>query len=149
MEKHKKGQPVVCYDSTERQIFGYRVGWMLRAMNLVPYDTPVMVLDGGLPKWLKEGRKTEKIDQDLLYTVISDNHEHQDFDTSIVKFTRDVSGFEFAARKGERLPFQLVDTRVPEEFAKGHISGALNIPFTKFFTTIDGCKVMRPPTERL
>jgi rhodanese-related sulfurtransferase len=40
-----------------------------------------------------------------------------------------VAPAELVARLGGEMPFVLLDVRTPEEFAAGHIPGALNIPY--------------------
>jgi len=40
---------VVCYDTGERNMFGFRAAWMLEAMG----HKKVQVLDGGLDLWVK------------------------------------------------------------------------------------------------
>ena len=69
------GSRFVIYD-TEGLFSAARVWWMLRAMG----HEDVVVLDGGLPKWIAEGRKTlSKIEfsaqMDLRY-VAKMNKEH-------------------------------------------------------------------------
>ena len=52
---------VVCYDSGTMQFFGYRAAWMFKAMG----HKNVSVLDGGFPKWVKDGLPVESCDRDF------------------------------------------------------------------------------------
>ena len=51
----RKSDRVVCYESGAMQFFGYRFAWMLQVMG----HNNVAVLEGGLPKWEKEGLPVE------------------------------------------------------------------------------------------
>jgi len=51
----KLSDKVVCYDTGNMQFFGFRAAWMLESFG----QQNVFVLDGGFPKWLKEGRPVE------------------------------------------------------------------------------------------
>jgi len=44
---HNDGNTIVCYDSSPRQVFGYRVGWLLKSLKKVAPDADVRILDGG------------------------------------------------------------------------------------------------------
>mmetsp|Transcript_9668 Transcript_9668/g.16254 ORF Transcript_9668/g.16254 Transcript_9668/m.16254 type:complete len:129 (-) Transcript_9668:64-450(-) len=62
----------------------------------------------------------------------------------------EVQGFEQSVLNGKRKPFCLVDTRAPQDYAKGHILGALNLHSQEFFTeTEEGHLVLKPKSERL
>ena len=52
---------VVCYDAGAMQFFGHRAAWMFQAMG----HPNVEVLDGGFPKWIKEGLPFESCHEDL------------------------------------------------------------------------------------
>ena len=52
---------VVCYDTGAMQFFGYRAAWMFQAMG----HPKVQVLDGGFPKWTKEGLPVHSCHGDL------------------------------------------------------------------------------------
>ena len=47
----KLSDTVICYDAGAMQFFGHRAAWMFKAMG----HQNVKVLDGGLPKWIKDG----------------------------------------------------------------------------------------------
>ena len=65
----KKSDKVVCYDTHFRNVYGYRVGWMLDTMG----HPDVSVLDGGLIKWIEEGKEVvgsgQIADDDFDYDV--------------------------------------------------------------------------------
>lgn len=118
------GHQVVIYDGMG--IFSApRVWWTFRLMG----KTDVAVLDGGLPKWLAEGRPTEDLPplvRDRHMTVSRQNH-----------MVKDVTQVAHASKLGHA---QIIDARpaarfrgeVPEPrpgLRAGHIPGAKNLPF--------------------
>ena len=50
---------VICYDTHSMQWWGYRAAWMFQVFG----HPRVQVLDGGLEKWVKEGRPIEANDE--------------------------------------------------------------------------------------
>ena len=56
----RKSDKVVCYDTSPRNVFGFRTAWMFHAMG----HPDVQVLDGGFEKWLKEGLPVESSEVD-------------------------------------------------------------------------------------
>lgn len=85
--------------------------------------TQVQVLDGGFPKWTKEGKAVESTDE---------NAKAEDY------------GYKYNAEKGKTLQqiqefeaneagrsFVLLDARAPDAFAQGHIQGSMNFPVGK------------------
>lgn len=130
------GSQVVCYDADN--MFAARLWWMLRYAG---HDA-VAVLDGGLLKWVNEGRPVQP------------GEEH-----------RAAATFAPALRPDMRVPVErvaaasidgslrLVDARAPERFegrnetidkAAGHIPGAANHFFKQNFAA-DG--TILPPAE--
>lgn len=119
------GHQVVVYDSNG--IFSApRVWWTFRLMG----KTDVAVLDGGLPKWLAEGRPTED-----MPSVIRDRHMTVSRQADMVK---DVTQVAAAAKLGD---WQIVDARSAARFKgeapepreglrSGHIPNSRNVPFT-------------------
>ncbi|CAM4107883.1 3-mercaptopyruvate sulfurtransferase [Palleronia rufa] len=117
------GHQVVIYDSAG--IFSApRVWWLFRLMG----KTDVAVLDGGLPKWLAEGRATED-----MPPVIRDRHMTVSRHNALL---RDVTQVAEASKLAE----QILDARAPERFRgevpeprpglrAGHIPGSRNLPF--------------------
>jgi thiosulfate/3-mercaptopyruvate sulfurtransferase len=118
------GHRVVVYD--QAGIFSAaRVWWMFRLFG----HRDVAVLDGGLPKWLAEGRPAED-----LPPAPRDRHFVARRDARLVK---DVTQVAAALKLGHE---QVVDARSPERFAgeapepreglrAGHIPGARNVHY--------------------
>lgn len=119
------GHRVVVYD--QAGLFSAaRVWWMFRLMG----HQDVAVLDGGLPKWLAEGRPTEDLEPPKR-----DRHFTARRDASLV---RDVTQVAAAVKLGQE---QIVDARSAARFAgeapeprkglrSGHMPGAKNVPYT-------------------
>jgi thiosulfate/3-mercaptopyruvate sulfurtransferase len=117
------GSRIVVYDSTG--LFSApRVWWMLRVMG----HEDVVVLDGGLPKWIAEGRPTED-----LPTVPRERHFTLRFDSDL---TRD-QGQVARALVGST---QVVDARPAGRFRgdqpeprpgvrSGHMPGSRSLPW--------------------
>lgn len=118
------GHRVVVYDAAGL-FSAARVWWMFRVFG----HRDVVVLDGGLPKWIAEGRPTED-----GAPIARDRHFTARRDASLV---RDVTQVASAVKlKGE----QIVDARSPERFSgaapeprpglrSGHIPGAVNVHY--------------------
>ena len=119
------GHQVVVYDGAG--IFSAaRVWWNFRLMG----KPDVAVLDGGLPKWIAEGRPV-----DDLPPVVRDRHMTVSRQPDLVK---DVTQVAAASKLGD---FEILDARAPARFRgeapepraglrSGHIPGSKNIPFT-------------------
>ena len=118
------GHQVVVYDGAGL-FSAARVWWLFRLMG----KTDVAVLDGGLPKWLAEGRPV-----DDAPPLIRDRHMTVTRQNALV---RDVTEVAAAAKLGTH---QIVDARAPERFRgeapepreglrAGHIPGSKNVPF--------------------
>ncbi|NKB26365.1 MAG: 3-mercaptopyruvate sulfurtransferase [Rhodobacteraceae bacterium] len=133
------GHQVVVYDGAGL-FSAARVWWLFRLMG----KTDVAVLDGGLPKWLAEGR--DVTDED---PIIRDRHMTVSRQNRLV---RDVTEVAAAAKLGDH---EIVDARAPERFRgdapepreglrAGHIPGSKNVPF-KTLLNSDG--TMRAPGE--
>lgn len=133
------GHQVVIYDGMG--IFSApRVWWTFRLMG----KTDVAVLDGGLPKWLAEGRPTEDMPpilRDRHMTVSRQNH-----------MVKDVTQVAHAAKLGHA---EIIDARpearfrgeAPEPRAglrAGHIPGAKNLPFAM---VLNGDGTMKDPAS--
>ncbi|MGV8988201.1 MAG: 3-mercaptopyruvate sulfurtransferase [Cypionkella sp.] len=133
------GHQVVVYDSTG--LFSApRVWWTFRLMG----KTDVAVLDGGLPKWLAEGRETED-----MPPIVKDRHMTTSRQNHLVK---DVTQVAHSAKLGEAV---IVDARSAARFAGdapeprpglrgGHIPGSRNVPYTTLLNT-DG--TLKPAPE--
>ncbi len=118
------GHRVVVYDQTGL-FSAARAWWMFRLFG----HTDVAVLDGGLPKWLAEGRAVEDIPP-----MPRDRHFVARRDARLVK---DVTQVAAALKLGRE---QVVDARSPARFAgeepeprpglrAGHIPGARNVHY--------------------
>ncbi|MGF1447757.1 MAG: 3-mercaptopyruvate sulfurtransferase [Pikeienuella sp.] len=118
------GHRVVVYD--QAGLFSAaRVWWMFRVFG----HSDVAVLDGGLPKWVAEGRPVED-----EFPDIRERHYTARRDASLVRDVTQVAG---AAKLGTE---QIVDARSPGRFAGfepeprpglrgGHIPGAVNLHY--------------------
>lgn len=123
------GLRLVIYDSTG--VFSAaRVWWMFRHMG----HDDVVVLDGGLPKWLAEGRQTDDmppIPRERHFTVRRQANLVRDKAQMQEKVASKVA--------------QILDARSPGRFAgtepeprpnlpSGHMPGAINVPFSSLLT---------------
>ncbi len=131
------GHQVVVYD--QAGLFSAaRLWWMFRVFG----HPEVAVLDGGLPKWVAEGRPVEADPP-----VIRERHFTARRDASLVRDVTEVAG---AAKLGTE---QILDARSPGRFAgfepeprpgmrAGHIPGARNLHYRELLAE-DG--TMKPP----
>ncbi len=133
------GQTIVVYD-TVGIYSAPRVWWMFRAMGV----SQVFVLDGGLPKWVAEGRP---VTDDVTHR--RERHFTARLDHRLVADSRDVLR---AVGDGSA---QILDTRSPERFRgevpeprpglrAGHIPGARNVHYAALIAA-DG--TMKPAAE--
>jgi thiosulfate/3-mercaptopyruvate sulfurtransferase len=135
------GHQVVVYDGAG--LFSApRIWWMFRLMG----KTDVAVLDGGLPKWLAEGREVED-----LPPVIRDRHMTASRQNHLVK---DVTQVAAAAKLGD---WQIADARSPARFRgeepeprpglrAGHIPGSRNVHYRTLLN--DDGTMKEPPALR-
>lgn len=118
------GHRVVVYDGAGL-FSAARVWWLFRLMG----QRDIAVLDGGLPKWLSEGRLVEDIPP-----VIRDRHMTARREAHLV---RDVTQVAAASKLGTA---QIIDARASERFRgeaaepraglrAGHIPNSKNVPF--------------------
>jgi len=133
------GHQVVVYDF-QGLYSAPRIWWLFRLMG----KTDIAVLDGGLPKWLAEGRPVTDEPPN-----IRDRHMTVTRQPDLVK---DVTEVATAAKLGD---WQLLDARSAGRFRgeepeprpglrSGHIPGARNLPFTELLNA-DG--TMKPADE--
>jgi len=118
------GHQVVVYDGAGL-FSAARVWWLFRLMG----QENIAVLDGGLPKWVAEGREIED-----LPPVIRDRHMTVRVQNHLV---RDVTQVAAAAKLADH---EIIDARAADRFAgsqpepreglrAGHIPGSRNVPF--------------------
>ncbi|MBB3992471.1 thiosulfate/3-mercaptopyruvate sulfurtransferase [Sulfitobacter undariae] len=133
------GHQVVVYDGSGI-MSAPRVWWLFKLMG----QENVAVLDGGMPKWVAEGRATEDMPpmpRDRHMTVRFQNH-----------LVRDVTQVAHASKLGAP---QIVDARAAERFRgdapepreglrAGHIPKSRNVPFG---TLLNADKTMKSPDE--
>ncbi len=122
------GHQVVVYDGMGL-FSAARVWWNFRLMG----KTDIAVLDGGLPKWLAEGRPTED-----MPPILRDRHMTVQRQAHLVK---DVTQVASASKLGD---WQIIDARSPDRFRgevpearpglrAGHIPGSKNVHYATLF----------------
>lgn len=136
------GDHVVAYDANGGALAAVRAWWMFRVFG----HGKVAVLNGGLPKWLVEGRPTESettAPAKAVFTAI--------MDPSLVRSAEQLlANIETGAE-------QVVDTRSRERFEgtapeprpgarAGHIPGSVSLPYTGLMDQ-DRDFVIRPAGE--
>ena len=133
------GHQVVVYDGAGL-FSAARVWWLFRLMG----KTDIAVLDGGLPKWLAEGRAVED-----MAPILRDRHITVSRQAHMV---RDVTQVAAASKLGDHT---IIDARGPGRFAgteaeprpglrSGHIPGSVNVHYARLLTP-DG--TMKSPDE--
>ena len=124
------GHQVVIYDGAGL-FSAARVWWLFRLMG----KTGVAVLDGGLPKWLAEGREVED-----MPPVLRDRHMTVSRQNQLVK---DVTQVAHAAKLAEA---EIIDARAAPRFRgdtpepraglrAGHSPGSKNLPYTSLLNS--------------
>jgi thiosulfate/3-mercaptopyruvate sulfurtransferase len=123
------GNRIIVYDSTGMSSAAARVWWMFRVFG----HEDVAVLDGGFPKWLREGRPTED-----LPPMPRERHFTARVNSLLVRDALHmISNVESKraqvvdARSAGR--FKGVDQEPRPSKRLGHIPGSLNLPFTALF----------------
>lgn len=135
------GNKIVIYDTTP-MTGAARVWWMFRAMG----HKDVSILDGGLPKWMAEGRQVT--DDPPLPRV---RHFTARLDNTLVRSLDDVK--ELIENKRE----PIVDARAAARFRgeapepraglrSGHMPGAFNLPYNDLLDPRTGTVV---PAEEI
>jgi thiosulfate/3-mercaptopyruvate sulfurtransferase len=137
------GHRVVVYDSVGL-FSAARVWWLFRLFG----KTDVAVLDGGLRKWIAEGRPTED-----MPPAMRDRHFTARRDAGLV---RDVTQVAATAKLGDA---QIIDARSPERFRgeapeprpglrSGHIPTAKNVHYATLLNP-DGTMKSEPEIRRV
>lgn len=133
------GHQIVVYD--QMGVFSApRVWWNFRLMG----KTDIAVLDGGLPKWIAEGREIED-----LPPMMRDRHITVQRQANLVK---DVTQVAHASKLGD---YEIIDARAHGRFIgeeeeprpnlrKGHIPGSKNVPW---MTLVNDDNTMKSPEE--
>ena len=135
------GNKIVVYDTTP-MTGAARVWWMFRAMG----HKDVAVLDGGLPKWMSEGRP---VTDDP--TTPRDRHFTARLDNTLVRSIDDVKKLIDSKRE------QIVDARAAARFRgeapeprpglrAGHMPGAFNLPHNELIDPKTGTML---PADKL
>ena len=135
------GNKIVIYDTTP-MTGAARVWWMFRAMG----HKDVAILDGGLPKWMAEGRPVTD-DPPLP----RNRHFTARLDNTLVRSLDDVA--ELIQSKRE----QIVDARAAARFRGeapepraglrgGHMPGAFNLPYNELIDPRTGTML---PSEQI
>lgn len=135
------GNKIVIYDTTP-MTGAARVWWMFRAMG----HKDVAILDGGLPKWMAEGRPVTD-DPPLP----RNRHFTARLDNTLVRSLDDVT--ELIQSKRE----QIVDARAAARFRGeapepraglrgGHMPGAFNLPYNELIDPRTGTML---PSEQI
>lgn len=131
------GHQVVVYD--QAGIFSApRVWWLFRLMGKMD----IAVLDGGLPKWMAEGRPVED-----MPPILRDRHITVQRQAHMVK---DVTQVAHASKLGDH---EIIDARAEGRFVgrdpeprpglrMGHIPGSKNVPYT---TLLNADGTMKSP----
>jgi len=133
------GNMIVVYDSAG-VYSSPRAWWMLRAMG----HEDVVVLDGGLPKWRREGRPLEDMSAMPFarhFTARPNNALVRDFRQ--MKANLDSHGEQVIDARG--IPrFKAIEPEPRPGTRGGHIPGSLNVPYTEL-TAEDG--TLKPAEE--
>lgn len=135
----RETDPVVVYDTVGIRSSA-RAWWMFRVMGACR----VQVLDGGLPKWRAEGRPVESGPPSPPDSAVFRARLDPDVvaDLEAVRAALAGQAQVLDARSRERF-----DGRAPEPregLRRGHMPGALNLPFPDLLNA-DG--TMKPPAE--
>ncbi len=132
------GSRIIVYDANGGFMAAARVWWTFRVFG----HQDIAVLDGGLPKWLSEGRPTNDIP-----SPPRERHFTARTNTLLVR------GVEQMIRNVESQREQVIDARSAGRFTgvdpeprptrkRGHIPGSISLPFSEFMNSNE-CFVMR------
>jgi thiosulfate/3-mercaptopyruvate sulfurtransferase len=133
------GETVVVYDGAG-MFSAPRAWWELKAMG----HKTVKVLDGGFPKWKREGRAIETgpaHPKAKFFTAILEADMVRDFD-AVMGVVKDSSAQMVDARSASRFTAEEPEPRAGVR--GGHMPGAINVHYRKLIAE-DG--TLRPPAE--
>ncbi len=136
------GNRIICYDANGGSMASARVWWMFRTFG----HNDVAVMDGGLPRWLAEGRPVT----DMPVTP-QERHFTARENTMMVR------SLDQVRRTLETGKETVVDVRAAGRFAgtqpeprpgmrSGHMPGAVNLPYADLFDPENNFS-MRPGEE--
>ena len=133
------GETVVVYDGAG-MFSAPRAWWSLKAMG----HKTVKVLDGGLPKWKREGRVIESgpaHPKAKFFTAILKPDMVRDFN-AVMDIVKDASAQMVDARSASRFTAEEPEPRAGVR--GGHMPGAINVHYRKLVAE-DG--TLKPPAE--
>ena len=119
------GNRIVAYDSSGGGMAACRAWWMFRLFG----HEDVAVLNGGLPKWLAEGRRTDDlppVPRERHFTARTNNFLLRSAE-QLIENVETKHDLVIDARSRERFAGTADEPR--EGLRKGHIPGSVNIPF--------------------
>lgn len=119
------GNKIIAYDSNGGFNAAARVWWMFRVFG----HTDVAVLNGGLPKWLAEGRPTDDIEPtpgDRHFTARTNNFLVRNVD-QIISNIETAKEQVVDARSADRFRGEAQEPRPSDKV--GRIPGSFNLPF--------------------
>ncbi|MDA0997862.1 MAG: 3-mercaptopyruvate sulfurtransferase [Proteobacteria bacterium] len=136
------GNRIVVYDAQGGAMAACRAWWMFRVFG----HDDVAVLDGGLPKWLAEGRQTDDLPpnpRERHFTARTNNFLLRSVEQMLdnVKSAREMV---IDARSAERFAGKAPEPRAG--LRSGHIPDSLNLPFNKLMSPADN-QAMRSCAE--
>lgn len=136
------GNRIVVYDTTGVSAAA-RVWWMFRVFG----HEDVAVLDGGLEKWLAEGRPltAEKtVPQERHFTARTNTLLVREYDQVLANLKTGREQFIDSRSRGR---FRGTELEPREGLRSGHAPGAINLPYTAMLDMAD--KTMLPADEIL
>lgn len=106
---------------------GFDNGWVKK--NSFPADTEAVTIPEGL---------TPAQPDPSIAAIL------KDYFASMPKDTNMIDAADVLAKVEAEEDIQIIDLRKPEDFAQGHVAGAINIPFGKLGQNLDKINVSQP-----